>query len=138
AGHDSGARHRERVLAAVDARTSFSTGGACVSWKVRMCASGEELRAALGPIWHYFGRSAPNEDQFERLACVLPAERVHAAWEGGRAVGGAGAFPFTLTVPGGRVRAAGVTVVGVLPSHRRRGVLRSMMRAQLDACRVNG
>jgi len=36
------------------------------------------------------------------------------------------------------VRAAGVTVVGVLPTHRRRGVLRSMMRAQLDACRENG
>ena len=107
-------------------------------WKVRVCSSGDELRGALGPIWHYFGRSTPNEDQFERLASVLPAERVHAAWDGGRAVGGAGAFPFTLTVPGGRVSAAGVTVVGVLPSHRRRGVLRSMMRAQLDACRDNG
>src|SRR2546421_448113 len=32
---------------------------------------------------------------------------MHAAWEDGAAVGGAGAFPFELTVPGGRVRAAG-------------------------------
>src|SRR2546426_11844876 len=31
-----------------------------------------------------------------------------------RSVGGAGAFPFELTVPGGRVPAAGVSVVGVL------------------------
>jgi predicted acetyltransferase len=98
----------------------------------------DELRAAVTPIGYYFGRATPNEDQFERLARVLPMERVQAAWDGSRAVGGAGAFPFTLTVPGGRVRAAGVTVVAVLPSHRRRGVLRSMMRAQLDACRENG
>ena len=37
-----------------------------------------------------------------------------------------------MTVPGGTVRAAGLTVVGVLPTHRRRGILRRMMRAQLD------
>ena len=61
-----------------------------------------------------------------------------AAWEDGRAVGGAGAFPFVLTVPGGSVRAAGITAVGVLPTHRRRGILRSMMRTQLDACRDQG
>src|SRR5207247_258443 len=72
------------------------------------------------------------------VAWVLPAERMHAAWERGRAVGGAGAFPFELTVPGGRVPAAGVSVVGVLPTHRRRGILKAMMRAQLDACHARG
>jgi predicted acetyltransferase len=41
-------------------------------------------------------------------------------------------------VPGGRIRAAGVTLVGVLPTHRRRGVLTRMMRAQLDAIRESG
>ena len=109
-----------------------------MDWKVRVCGSREEMRAAVSPIWHYFGRSWPSEQQVEPLARVLPAERVHAAWDGALAVGGAGAFPFELSVPGGRVRAAGVTVVGVLPSHRRRGVLRAMMRAQLDACHENG
>jgi predicted acetyltransferase len=109
-----------------------------VGWKVTVCSSVEEVRMAVSPIWHYFGRSAPSEDQVEPLARVLPAERVHAAWDGDRVIGGAGAFPFELTVPGGRIRAAGVTVVGVLPSHRRRGVLRAMMRAQLDGCREQG
>jgi predicted acetyltransferase len=109
-----------------------------VSWEVRPCSSAAELRAAARPIWHYFGRSAPSDDQIERLGRVLPAERAHVAWDGDRAVGGAGAFPFMLTVPGGRVAAAGVTLVGVLPTHRRRGVLRAMMRAQLDACREHG
>lgn len=109
-----------------------------MNWEVRPCASAAELRAALGPISHYFGRSAPTDEQFTQVQRVLPVERMHAAWEGGRVVGGAGALPFELTVPGGRVRAAGVTAVGVLPTHRRRGLLRSMMRAQLDACHERG
>jgi len=109
-----------------------------VGWKVTTCASVEEMRAAASPIWHYFGRSGPTDEQIGALARVLPAERLHAAWDGARVVAGAGAFPFVLAVPGGRVRAAGVTVVGVLPSHRRRGILTALMRAQLDACRDNG
>jgi predicted acetyltransferase len=63
---------------------------------------------------------------------------VHAAWDDGVAVGGAGAFSFKLTVPGGRLPAAGVTVVGVLPTHRRRGILTALMRAQLDDIRARG
>ena len=100
---------------------------------VRPCVSAEEVKQAIAPITTYFGRSAPNPDYTERLTCVLAAERVYAAWEGGRVVGGLGAFPFQLTVPGGRVPAAGVTIAGVLPTHRRRGLLREMMRLQLDA-----
>jgi len=106
--------------------------------EIRPCASAEEVKQAIAPIGYYFGRSAPNADQAERMTRVLPAGRVYAAWEGGRAVGGLGAFPFQLTVPGGRVSAAGVTVAGVLPTHRRRGVLRAMMRALLDACCARG
>ena len=45
---------------------------------------------------------------------------------------------FDLTVPGGPVRTAGVTVVGVLPTHRRRGILRELMRAQLDDVHARG
>src|SRR5262245_49535469 len=96
------------------------------------------MRAAVSPIWHYFGRSKPTDEQIDSLARVLPPERVHAAWDGASVVGGAGAFPFELTVPGGRVRAGGVTAVAVLPSHRRRGILTGLMRAQLDDCRARG
>jgi predicted acetyltransferase len=109
-----------------------------LDWKVTACSSESEMRAALSPIWHYFGRTMPTDEQLGSLSRVMPADRLHAAWDGARVVGGAGVFPFEMTVPGGRVRAAGVTVVGVLPTHRRRGVLRAMMRAQLDACRAHG
>jgi len=109
-----------------------------VTHRIRACASRAELAEALRPIWHYFGRSGPREAYLDGIARILPAERVHAAWEGDTAVGAAGAFPFELTVPGGRVRAAGVTAVGVLPTHRRRGILSGLMRAQLDDCRARG
>ena len=87
--------------------------------EVRPCRP-EELGAGLTPIFHYFG-SAPTEHGVEELGRLMPAERLHAAFEDGEVAGGAGVFPFELTVPGGRVRAAGVTTVGVLPTHRRRG-----------------
>jgi predicted acetyltransferase len=105
---------------------------------VRPCASADEVKQAIAPIANYLGRSAPDADGAERMARLLPAERVYAAWEGGRAVGGLGAFPFQLTVPGGRVAAAGVTIAGVLPTHRRRGILRAMTRALLDATHARG
>ena len=47
-----------------------------------------------------------------------------------------GAYAFDVTLPGGAVVAtSGVTAVGVLPTHRRRGVLRSLMARQLEDVR---
>ena len=105
--------------------------------EIKLCASPDDLRGAVTPIWHYFGRQ-PLDEQVKALQRVMPAHRVHTAWDDSRVVGAAGSFAFDLTVPGGCVPAAGVTIVAVLPTHRRRGVLRQMMRAQLDACRERG
>ncbi|MGW0905114.1 GNAT family N-acetyltransferase [Streptomyces sp. NPDC002853] len=57
----------------------------------------------------------------------------------GRPVGTAAAYSFDLTLPG-QISApvAGVSAVGVLPSHRRRGVLGAMMRRQLADVRARG
>jgi predicted acetyltransferase len=109
-----------------------------VSWDVRPCANIEEYAAALGAIGHYFGGWPPNLERAEQFARTLPFERVHAVHDGDRIVAGAGAFPFRFTVPGGVVDCAGVTVVGVLPTHRRRGILAAMMREQLDDLRRRG
>ncbi|WNM32610.1 GNAT family N-acetyltransferase [Streptomyces sp. Li-HN-5-11] len=57
----------------------------------------------------------------------------------GRPVGTAATHSFELTLPGEiLVPAPGVTAVGVLPSHRRQGVLSAMMRHQLTALRARG
>jgi predicted acetyltransferase len=108
-----------------------------VTVEVRACASAEELRHALNAINHYFGHESSLEDA-EQFAQWHEPERMHAAFDDGRIVGGAGAFDFRMSIPGGSVPAAGVTVVGVLPTHRRRGVLTSMMKAQLEAARERG
>jgi predicted acetyltransferase len=108
-----------------------------VSFKVTPCKSLEEFGQAVFAIGQYFGMEATTE-QLERFSKIRPIERMHAAREGRVIVGGAGAFPFEMTVPGGVVDTAGVTVVGTFPTHRRRGVLRAMMRAQLDDVHERG
>lgn len=97
---------------------------------VRACADQEEYGRAIGAIGQYFN-PPPDEEFLERFVRILPHERMHAAFENGQIVGGAGAFPFELSVPGGSLPCAGITAVGVTPTHRRRGVLRSMMDTQL-------
>ena len=102
-----------------------------MAYRIRPCRSLDELGQAAGAIGHYFGW-VPTGEEVERFSQVLPFERMHAAFDGKEIVGGAGVFPFEMTVPGGPVRCAGVTIVGVLPTHRRRGLLSRMMRAQID------
>jgi predicted acetyltransferase len=106
-------------------------------FEVRPAANAEEYADAIYGIGQYFGPPL-DEDRIERFAKVLPFDRMHAAWEDGEIVGGAGAFPFELSVPGGVLPCAGVTVVGVYPTHRRRGALRAMMRAHIDQARELG
>lgn len=105
--------------------------------EVEPCSSVEAAIAALTPIWHYF--SAPlTREVGERFTRILEPGRMVTAKENGRVVGGAGVCTLVLTVPGGSVRAAGTTMVGVLPTHRRRGILRRMMRAHLDDVHARG
>jgi predicted acetyltransferase len=104
---------------------------------VRTCKTVAEFKDAVGAIAEY-GAWDIDDETAERFLKVHPLDRMHAAFEGKRAVGGAGAFPFDLSVPGGSVACAGVTIVGVYPTHRRRGILTEMMRAQLDATNERG
>jgi predicted acetyltransferase len=98
--------------------------------EVRPSRDADEFGRAVYGIGQYFG--APRtEEQIDRFKQVLPFERMHAAFEDGEIVGGAGAYPFELSVPGGVLPCGGVSVVGVPATHRRRGVLRAMMDAQL-------
>jgi predicted acetyltransferase len=101
-------------------------------------AAPDEVGAALAPIWNYFG-SRPEAEEVERFGTILPAERVLAGLDGGEIVGGAGAYLFDTTVPGGgQVATAGVMAVGVLPTHRRRGVLTAIMQRQLEDAHERG
>ena len=81
---------------------------------------------------HAFGNSAPAELLEIERAAQEPGRSIGAT-EGDDLVGIATAYSFDLTVPGAAVPAAGISWVGVLPTHRRRGVLSALMDHQLGA-----
>ncbi|MGH9063190.1 MAG: GNAT family N-acetyltransferase [Acidimicrobiales bacterium] len=83
---------------------------------------------------------APSQEQVDRQRPELAElERTLAAFAGGQMVATAAAHSMELTLPGARaVPMAGVTWVGVQPVHRRQGLLRAMMRHQLDDVHERG
>ncbi|WP_203615354.1 GNAT family N-acetyltransferase [Streptomyces sp. SID13726] len=86
-----------------------------------------------------FGGVPESAEERELWRELTERDRSIGAWDGDLCVGTAGAFGFRLTVPGGAsVPAAGVTMVSVAATHRRRGVLTAMMRRQLDDVRSWG
>jgi predicted acetyltransferase len=90
----------------------------------------EDLRRAMGLV---FGSDPPRGDS--RFTRVLPLDRTRCAFDNGRIVGTSGAFNMTMTVPGAQVPCGGTVAVAVLPTHRRQGLLRQLMRAHLDDVR---
>ncbi|MEU9371477.1 GNAT family N-acetyltransferase [Streptomyces avermitilis] len=86
-----------------------------------------------------FGGVAEPSEERELWQTLTEFDRSIGMWDGDACVGTAGAFSFRVTVPGGAsVPAAGITMVSVAATHRRRGVLTSMMRRQLDDIRSWG
>jgi predicted acetyltransferase len=61
----------------------------------------------------------------------LEFDRTLVAFDGDTIVGGTGVFSFQMRVPGAMAAVAGVSLVAVLPSHRRQGILSALMRRQL-------
>jgi predicted acetyltransferase len=108
-------------------------------WEIRT-ATADQLRAFAAPLASAFTEEI-TEAEYDDWFRTAEPERWISAFEGpdGRdALGCAAAYTFRLTVPGGEVAAAGVTGVGVRPDHHRRGILRALMRHQLDDVRARG
>jgi predicted acetyltransferase len=94
----------------------------------------EYIRAAFVP----FGGAATDQDIKDSKIEFEP-ERSIAAFDGDRIVGNTSVITLRMTVPGGaEALTAGVTTVGVSPTHRRRGILRQLMRRQADDSREQG
>ncbi|MFC0052814.1 GNAT family N-acetyltransferase [Streptomyces actinomycinicus] len=112
-----------------------------MAWEIRSTTD-EELDVFVGTLHAAFGRfpETPEEGGGGVWWSALETDRnVFAVAADGRPVGTAGAYSFELTLPGEVLApAAGVTAVGVVPSHRRRGVLSAMMRHQLGELRRRG
>jgi predicted acetyltransferase len=99
----------------------------------------EEFDTIRTVTMHAFHGSPLTESERQLITSRLEFDRSLAAFDGMTPVGTAAAYTFQLTVPGSQsLPAAGVTWVAVLPSHRRRGVLNSLMRRQLAEVRDRG
>jgi predicted acetyltransferase len=86
-----------------------------------------EFRDAVGSAFH----NDTSEEHLERVRSVIEPERTLVLRDGERIVAATGIYTRRLSVPGGEVPMAGVTQVGVRPTHRRRGMLTALMRRQL-------
>ena len=103
----------------------------------------DELESFITAMSGPFGFDLPDDEAeksslLERIGRIFEPERARCAFEDGRIVGTLGAFSFTMTVPGGTIPVAGTTQVTVQATHRRRGVLSTMMAAHLDEARERG
>ncbi len=92
---------------------------------------------------HAFNRGPASPAFWARALRLFEPDRSLAAFDaalpaGETLVGTTGAYSLRMTVPGAALPVAGVTAVSVLPSHRRRGVLRSLMRRQLTDLAARG
>lgn len=92
----------------------------------------DELDAFVRTDSTAFG-TTPDEHAVDDVRRWLDLERTRAVFDGARLVGASATIAFQLTLPGLTIApAAGVSWVGVAPTHRRRGVMRAMMESLLD------
>lgn len=98
----------------------------------------DAMRHWLDTVNAAFGEQG-DEEQWRLNQMTLEPGRLLGAFDGDALVGGGGIYSLGLTVPGGSVVAtAGVTAVGVLPTHRRQGILTQLMARQLQDVRQRG
>jgi predicted acetyltransferase len=92
----------------------------------------EERRRAIDAFRTALLSGPVNDETFGQGAASWDGSDALAAWDGDRCVGVVAAFRFDSTVAGGaRVPTAGVTRVGVVPTHTRQGVLTRLMHRLL-------
>jgi predicted acetyltransferase len=108
-------------------------GWSAVTWKPRIMDPGElDAAADLSAVMFHVGPTLPDADR-SRMRMVLETDRTFVIDDGPALAGIAAAYSMAVVLPGGgSVPMAGVTEVGVLPTHRRRGMLRALMTAVHD------
>jgi predicted acetyltransferase len=91
----------------------------------------DELPAFRVVDQHAFNEGSRSEAGVANWHARAELDRTLAAFDGDTMVGVTGIYSFQMRVPGTMAAVAGVSLVAVLPSHRRRGVLTGLMRRQL-------
>lgn len=99
----------------------------------------DERRTAVDAFRTALLSGATNDENFAAGQASWDESDSLAAWDDDRCVGVVAAFRFDSTVPGGAsVATAGVTRVGVVPTHTRRGLLTQLMHRLLRESHERG
>ncbi|MGI8774179.1 MAG: GNAT family N-acetyltransferase [Actinomycetota bacterium] len=95
---------------------------------VRACANPEEAAAAIRACEVAFGWGVSEQDM-AMWQTIFEHDRIFGVYSEDLLVGAGANYSFELTIPGGSLPTAGVTLIGVKPSHRRKGALRKIIAA---------
>lgn len=99
----------------------------------------EELEAFVRADSVGFGSPPPDAEELAEARRLTELDRTLAVFDDGRIVATAAALSLELTLPGlTTAPAAGIATVAVVPTHRRRGLLRALMARQLGDVRERG
>ena len=98
----------------------------------------EDFPAAVRVEGYAFGEH-PTDEEIGVYRAAFNVDRTFCAVEQGALVGTASVMEMELTLPGEKViPVAALTWVAVLPTHRRRGILRRLMECQFEDMRLRG
>ncbi len=98
----------------------------------------EEYEPWTRVVLQSFGYT-PTDEHFEVRKPLMEYDKTLAAFEGDKIVGGAMSMAWQLSLPGGNVVPMEfVDYVATLPTHRRRGIMRSLMDRQLASMHERG
>ena len=101
----------------------------------------DDFRAASAVVSAALMHAPTNDEDWgkpDRLASWEGSDSL-SAWDGGRCIGHVAGFRFDTLIPGGAwLPTSGVTRVGVLSTHRRRGVMRELMVRLLSEAAARG
>jgi len=100
----------------------------------------DELTAYRTCMMTTFGEDLESDPEGDaRLRALIPAAQRWAVHDGGMIVATAATFDHAIGVPGGgTLPIAGLTMVTVRPTHRRRGILRQLIDTHLADARARG
>ncbi len=115
--------------------------GAGMGLEIRTITDGE-IAAFREAALYVFGADPEVEagiNGADQHRALIGPGQAWAAFDHGVVVGTAGTFDLTISLPGGAsMPMAGLTLVTVRPTHRRRGILRELMRLHFEDARSRG
>jgi len=99
----------------------------------------DEFRLAADTVGMSLLYAPVDDEHWEQQNASWEASDSLSAWDRGQCVGHVGSYPVDTVVPGGtRLPTAAVARVGVLPTHRRRGLASTLVRRALQDAAARG